>query len=129
MSNLEFQNRMRINATLRMGTQRQAVKSNEPKVGLEKLEIKLPKSLQKQPLAPKIDPLLRPLQTNTRQRPLQEQMEPHGIPQIDPLLKKPQRGTRKEYKLVEDKDIPPVLKDVRHNIAYKKLNCLGSVRK
>lgn len=131
MSNLEPHNRIRINATLRMGTQRQAITTKEPsKHKPLDLEVNIPQSLKKK-LAPKIDPLLRPLQTNTRtHKPFEEQngMEPkaQAIPQIDPL-KKPARTTRKEYKLVEDRDIPLVLKDSRHNIVYQKLNCLGSV--
>lgn len=119
---MELPNRMRINATLRMGTQREALMKKEA-VSISKqklaLEVNVPPTLQK----PNQDPLLRPLQTNTRQ------LEAQGNPLTEPIKKKSPRGIRKEYKLVQDSDIPLILKDARHNITYKKLNCLGSVSK
>ncbi|KAI7879550.1 kinase-like domain-containing protein [Mucor mucedo] len=118
MNSTDLPQRMRINATLRMGTQQQAIMKKEPiNIHQKKLalEVSVPPSLQK----PNHDPLLRPLQTNTRQ------LEAQGKPLMEPA-KKLARAIRKEYKLVQDKDIPIQLKDARHNIAYKKLNCLGS---
>jgi hypothetical protein len=56
---------------------------------------------------PKIDSCLRPIQTNIKRPPMK--------------MKKP------TYKLVEDKDVPTIIKDYKRRIQYKKMGFLGSV--
>lgn len=88
---------------------------------------------------------LRPLQTNTRKplsnsqnkeklKPLQQviknnPIDPVNQRQADHLdgrkQKAPAKGTT--YKLVEDKDVPLIIKDHKRKLQYRKLECLGFV--
>lgn len=93
---------------------------------------------------------LRPLQTNNRKpmtssqkeklKPLQQVIESNPIDPVNqfplaPLAttepnqhdkKKPNKRTA-PYKLVEDKDVPPIIKDFKRKVQYKKMECLGFV--
>ncbi|KAI8061310.1 kinase-like domain-containing protein [Thamnidium elegans] len=132
MENRTNTHRLRINATLRMGTQKQATPTNEQNIRkpLDKLEVTIPRSLQPQ-LSPKVDSLLRPLQTNSKERsrkplkPLQPHRNVESVPVHAPDPVKKSTRSKKEYKLVEDKDIPAVLIDNRHKVTYTKAGFLG----
>lgn len=130
MDNRTNTHRLRINATLRMGTEKQAMGSREQHIKpSELLEVKIPRSLQQQ-LAPRVDHSLRPIQTNLKtndrsRKPLKSIRNTDPLPAPDPVKKS--NHIKKSYKLVEDKDIPDTLIDKRHNLSYKKLELLGFV--
>ncbi|GAN04909.1 protein serine/threonine kinase [Mucor ambiguus] len=91
---------------------------------------------------------LRPLQTNNRKpmtgsqkeklKPIQQVIENNPIDPVNqfpqaPLAttepnqhdkRKPNKRTT-SYKLVEDKDVPPIIKDFKRKVQYRKMECLG----
>ncbi|GAA5806037.1 hypothetical protein HPULCUR_011565 [Helicostylum pulchrum] len=115
-----------------MGTQKQVTltKEHNTRKPLDKLEVTIPRSLQPQ-LSTKVDSLLRPLQTNSKERsrkplqPLQPIRKVESVPVHAPDPVKKSTRSKKEYKLVEDKDIPAVLIDSRHKVTYTKAGFLG----
>lgn len=134
MENRTNAHRFRINATLRMGTQKEATLTKEQNIRkpLDILEVTIPRSLQPQ-LSTKVDSHLRPLQTNSKERsrkplqPLQPFNKVASVPVHAPDPVKKSARSKKEYKLVEDKDIPEVLVDKRHEVTYTKAGFLGVV--
>lgn len=93
---------------------------------------------------------LRPLQTNSRKpmtssqkeklKPLQQVIENNPIDPVNQFPQAPlataepnQHDKRKlnkratPYRLVEDKDVPPIIKDFKRRVQYKKMGCLGFV--
>jgi hypothetical protein len=124
----------------RPSSQGQKPQSQPTHKQLDKLEVIIPQSLSQQFSPIKIDSRLRPLQTGTRKTkllPLSEvkQNHPKDPVQInhhkDPVqIHDPAVVSKKpEYKLVEDKDVPLIIKDHKHKTRYKKLECLGNVNK
>jgi hypothetical protein len=126
----------------RLGSQRQSPSSRDPfsVKQLGQLEVNVPRSVSK-PLTPAP---LRPLQTNLEnrndgsRRPVQANKNLQPIDkvvknlakgkQLDPVQQKQLKPPAKdEYKLVEDKDVPVILKDYRNKKRYRKHELLGQV--
>lgn len=93
---------------------------------------------------------LRPLQTNNRKpmtssqkeklKPIQQVIKNNPVDPVNQLLQTPlataepnQQDKRKPnkrptpYKLVEDKDVPAIIKDFKRKVQYRKKECLGYV--
>ncbi|OBZ91180.1 Serine/threonine-protein kinase plo1 [Choanephora cucurbitarum] len=97
---------------------------------LGKLEVIIPKHLSKQ-MSPKVDAGLKPLQTNKKplraQRPqLQEILNYYTEePLKENAPEKEKKKPRPEYHLVEEHNVPTVIRDYKRKRQYKKLECLG----
>lgn len=122
----------------RQSSQEQKLPSQALHRQLDKLEVVIPQSLSQQFSSSKKESRLRPLQTGTRKTkllPLAEVKQNHPKDPVqfehpkDPVkIHSPIVVSKKpEYKLVEDKDVPLIIKDFKHKKRYKKLECLGNV--
>ncbi|CEP11079.1 hypothetical protein [Parasitella parasitica] len=138
----------------RLCSQEQADRMNDIKVTIPP-SLSREMGLAKGSVAAVAEAGLRPLQTNNsrkaltssqkdRLKPLQQVMKNNPIDpvnqrqqpvvavQVDPELAANQQDGRKQrhqkqasYKLVEDRDVPPVIKDYKRRVQYRKLECLG----
>ncbi|KAI8067613.1 uncharacterized protein B0P05DRAFT_589557, partial [Gilbertella persicaria] len=89
-------------------------RSNEPHI--EKLQVIIPQHLSKQ-FSPKADAGLRPLQTNKKRPQLQDVLNYY--------TEEPKEKKKPEYQLVQEKNVPSIIKDYRRKKQYKKMECLG----
>lgn len=83
------------------------------KIPPEKLEVVIQPKVS-QPT--NIDSCLRPIQTNIKRPTADIKKEARKL-----------QSTKPTYKLVEDKDVPTIIKDYKRRVQYKKLDFLGSV--
>ncbi|KAI8380765.1 kinase-like domain-containing protein [Blakeslea trispora] len=97
---------------------------------LGKLEVIIPKHLSKQ-ISPKADASLKPLQTNKKplraQRPqLQEILNYYtDEPLKENIPEKEKKKPKPSYHLVEEHNVPTIIRDYKRKRQYKKLECLG----
>jgi hypothetical protein len=122
----------------RTGSQEQKPQTQPTHRQLDKLEVVIPQSLSQQ--FSSSNSRLKPLQTSARKTkllPLSEVKQNHPKDPVqkinlrkDPVqIRDPVAVSKKpEYKLVQDKDVPLIIKDFKHKKRYKKLECLGHVK-